>query len=1074
MQSKADLELHGITQAQVADELERFLSAYGEVEAPQSADAADTDTQIKNLSLLLAQAISATPSGTVLDIGAGNGILLQRLSDLDAFVQSPGWTYAAADFEESAEAILKLATHLRLHRRVEVLTLEDLHSTWVPRTCPSTVTVIIRNVMHELDIVHTSTLLTTLTNRLQPADTVIIQDLLVMHTAERGNACWTTDCFAEVLQHLGFKFSFVVEPTTRGSRWFTFVCSLPVNPLLTIDQVQDIVCRARFKQFLVWKELGSLVESDNRVRQVALIDFDLQLAALQMQLFAVNADSVRPLTSEQQYVVSHATFTKHLAAFDVPAFVRTIVPIDRPPNFRDRAHNQDALEAFLLDASSLVLVVGGPFMGKTHLVQEVLARRAHDRQPVFIDAQATTGVWNMVEQYLVGIGCIVPYDLLATFQHLTFSSLEEPLKSLVDRVSRNTVVCFDHFERSLDPNLVISDGDIQRFLSILVQGPSAKVIVTTRRDPAITFLPSEIRVNVQQPTLGRFPHGEHVENVLDDFVNRAAFGITEYPEELLLAIDRFPYLAALAGRVIRAESGRSLQEPRFLSLVRKRLRDALLYRIVTPEARPAIELGRVLRIPVPRRMFEALAGQAAVKAAEELGLVYSTRDRLAGELLTGPEILRGDFERDGDHEDIAQAQDRRGRRQHVQAAHWYERLYREERDPRWLRESYYHTTAHGDPERLQRFGVMYRDELFAAGEYWFQDDKDFKSALVAFQAARNLGLKTYLCRMRIAGCLMRVGDRKAGEDLYRQLIVEYPSNSGPKTSYVDSLLYCRDFTGALKALQSFSFSVEDDPWIAHEFGRAYLGIHRYADAVRAFEYQLSVAPKPIAYHMLARAYLRLGERDEVTRVLEDGLAGYHDDNYLKLDYAAHLIRLGHIEPGCDAESLLASLPQDGRVLQQLVKLLCAQDRADEAVQLLNDRDWRIRPDRYKTPIQVEIYIAKQQFEYALSLLRNILSDDEHLVGLKKKVYLRWAGSARSVGERKRIAKEGLSVPLDAALRRNIPIMVTSARLALLAEDRAQFEELLSEISALNAQVARLLRDEEDEEIGYWEEVAFDS
>jgi outer membrane murein-binding lipoprotein Lpp len=53
-------------------------------------------------------------------------------------------------------------------------------------------------------------------------------------------------------------------------------------------------------------------------------------------------------------------------------------------------------------------------------------------------------------------------------------------------------------------------------------------------------------------------------------------------------------------------------------------------------------------------------------------------------------------------------------------------------------------------------------------------------------------------------------------------------------------------------------------------------------------------------------------------------------------------------------------------------------------------------------------------------------------------------------------------------------MVTSARLALLAEDRAQFEELLSEISALNAQVARLLRDEEDEEIGYWEEVAFDS
>jgi hypothetical protein len=189
-------------------------------------------------------------------------------------------------------------------------------------------------------------------------------------------------------------------------------------------------------------------------------------------------------------------------------------------------------------------------------------------------------------------------------------------------------------------------------------------------------------------------------------------------------------------------------------------------------------------------MLDALAGEVAVKAAEELGLIYTVRDRLAGELLTGPAILREDVEKDADDEDIAQEEGRRGRRRHVQAAHWYERLYREERDPRWLRESYYHTTINADPERLRNFGVLYRDELFAAGEYWFQDDKDFKSArdfksaLVAFQAAYSLGLRTYLCRMRIASCRMRVGDRKAGEDLYHKLIAEYSNNSGPKTSYV--------------------------------------------------------------------------------------------------------------------------------------------------------------------------------------------------------------------------------------------------------------------------------------------------
>lgn len=275
-----------------------------------------------------------------------------------------------------------------------------------------------------------------------------------MHTAERGNACWTSDSFAEVLRRLGFKYVFVNEPSARGTQWFTFVCSLPASAELSQDQILDIICKARLKQYFVWKELGSLVEADSRVQQIALIDFDLQLAALQTQLFEVNAESVQSPTIDEQHTIARETFTKHLASFDVPAFIRTIEPIDRPPNFRDRAHNQDALEAFLLDESSLVVVVGGSFMGKTYLVQEVLARRAHDRQPILIDVHATTSIWNVIEQYLAGLGCIVPNDLLASFDHLMFQSLEEPLTNLVTRVGRNTVVCFDHFERLIDPNLL--------------------------------------------------------------------------------------------------------------------------------------------------------------------------------------------------------------------------------------------------------------------------------------------------------------------------------------------------------------------------------------------------------------------------------------------------------------------------------------------------------------------------------------------------------------------------------------------------------------------------------------------
>lgn len=1074
MQSTSKVDAPAFTQEQLVAELERFLSTYGATEPPQLPDAAETDTQIKNLILTLAQAINASPKGTIVDIGAGKGVLLQRLSGLDAFVNSPNWVYAAAEFEEAANSILKLATDLRVHRRVEFLTLDELYSGWLPSVhCPPPYVVVIRNVFHELDIFQTSTLFKTLITRLQPTDTVIIQDLLVMHTAERGNACWTADAMSEVLQKLGFKSTFVVEPTSRGNRWLTFVCnvqseSCPVRE----DKVLDIIRNSRHTQLLLWKELGSLVKGDNRATQIALIDFDLQVAALQTQLFVAKTESVEPLTNTEQNDAAHDTFTKHLARFDVSAFVQTITPLDRPPNFRDRAHSQDALEGFLLDNSSLVLIVGGTLMGKTYLVQEVLARRAHDRQVISIDMQVTTSIWNMVEQYLTGLGCVVPTELLAGFEHLAFSALDEPFRNLVDRVSRNSIVCLDHFERLLDPNSKVTDIEIRDFLGILTTGRSAKVIITSRREPNLGFLPNTVRVNTQQPAIGRFPNGDHVENVLDDFVNRAALGISAYPDELLSAIDRLPYLAALAGRVIRAEGESAIQDPKFLLLVKKRLRDALMLRILTPEARPAVELLRILRVAIPRLMFEALAGASAVKAAEELGLIYALHDRMAGELLSGPDILRRDFER-LEETDEAQLEDRNSKRKHLQIGHWYERLYRETQDPRWLRESYFHATVFGDSVRLERFGNMYRDEIFGAGESWFLR-KDFKGALSAFESAFKLGLRTYHCRLRLASCLMRVNNRGAGEEQYRKLIEEYESTNGPKTSYIDSLLYCRDFAAALEALRRYRLTIEDDPWIAHEYGRAYLGLHQYADAVRAFGHQLSVDPSRVAYHMLARAYQRLGDRDEVARVLEEGLGAFWDDSNLKLDYAAHLIRSGEIELGGEAENLLLSLPMDGRVLQQLVKLLCSQGRADEAAELMKKRDWQVSPERYKKPIEVEIYIAKDQFKEALAALRNVPADDEHLTGMKIKTYLRWARREHRPDEQKRIALDGLSLPVDPLLRTNIPIMVTLTRLALIAEDSAQYDGLLAEISALNSNVAVLLHDEVEKEIAYWEEFTFDA
>ena len=212
-----------------------------------------------------------------------------------------------------------------------------------------------------------------------------------------------------------------------------------------------------------------------------------------------------------------------------------------------------------------------------------------------------------------------------------------------------------------------------------------------------------------------------------------------------------------------------------------------------------------------------------------------------------------------------------------------------------------------------------------------------------------------------------------------------------RTSYVDSLLFKREFQAALSALEGFKFSVSDDEWVAHEFGRAYLGLHRYKDAVSAFETQMALKPEPIVFHMLARAYHRTGDKNNVLRVLRAGRNWYPEDKQLKIDYAAQLVRLGQEADRREAEEILndlqVSFPSDGRVLQQLCKLLCGEGRIDEAERAV--RGQVIYPERYRIPISVEISIGRRRFEEALSALQDSTTDDEHLIGLTRKVYLRW-------------------------------------------------------------------------------------
>jgi tetratricopeptide (TPR) repeat protein len=1056
------------------DELKQFIGNYGDSPTRQSVEAAATDVQLKTFALTLATQISSSECGTIVDIGCGSGILLQRLVDLESFKRASRWVYVASDHNEVLEEVLQLATKLRIHRRVEVLPLELLHSHWVKDEQFSKPTiVVVRNVFHELNIVETAKLLNTIANSINWGDLVLIQDLQVFPSAERGNACWNLSNFVGVLTRIGMSAVGVEEPTRSGNQWFTLVCHRTSQNSLDLTKVTQIVIDERSKQYHRWTGFGSLVLKDNRSQRIALLDLDLQLAALQKQLLDVNAPTIEAPTPDRQRDIASKTFAAHLDLFDVNEFSKQVVSIEAPPNFRDRRNSQNELENFIRDDAPLALIVGGPFMGKTYLVSEVLSRRAYERHVVMLDAQITSSVWNLLEQYLAAIGCAFSYEVVANFRDASLRDIESILIRFIEKVSRWTIVVIDHFERLLDPKGSISDPEIARLLECIVSAVAAKVILTSRRPPLSQFIPGDFSIAVQPP-IGRFPEGkEDIEHLLDDFVSRVGKKV-QYPSTLFEAIDRYPYLAALAGRIIRKEGIDAFGDPKFFDLLRLRLREDLLKRIVTSRAQPAIELLSLLRIPIPRRMFEQLAGVDSVREAEDLGLLYTIKDR-ASEYLTGVTVLRPQYEELKEDEGLSAEHGDVFQYKHQQITWWYSHLYRRTDDPRWIREAHYHVLASGDIGELHKFGVAYKSELFAAGEYWFRSRRDFKASLEAFFAAKRLGLVSVLLEMRIAGCLMRSGRVEEGEERYRSLIAQYDT-SGLKSSYIDSLLYIRDFSGALDRLEEYGFQVNDGPWTAHQYGRTYLGKHMYKEAIHAFKVQLSLKPESIAYHMLARSHHRAGERIDVDRVLSEGLKRYTDDKYLKLDYAAHLIRMGDANKMPRADQILRKMhqqsPTDGKVLQQFVRMLCATGRVREAEEILKQQKWRIEPERYRLPIEVTILLGERRYVDAITKLRDIPNSDEHLLGMKKKAYLWWSLNESDSDERKVIATSGLNIPIDAALQHNIPIMVTSARLAKLAEDDERFEQMVKQIEEINSGVADLLR-QESQELGYWEEDALD-
>jgi tetratricopeptide (TPR) repeat protein/SAM-dependent methyltransferase len=1053
------------------EKLQELLVAYGDADSMQEPEEASTDNQLKSLTLVIEEVLHKNPQGTVLDIGCGKGVLLSKLAQLPSFRDNSKWHYLGADYSSQHDFVLQFAASLRLHRRCDVIDNDALYASWVTNyETPLPLLIFIRNVFHEMKILDTARLLHLLHEKLDFNDTLLIQDLLVFPMAERGNVCWDSACLSRVFDQIGFDAYLVEEPSRSGAQWFSAKVTkrADAKPLL-VEDVHTIVANGRLAQLEKWRSAGRLTlrHSDSRFGKITLLDFDLQTVGLYQQLEDAGFLSTSQ-QAEKPILEPSAAMQLALSSYDPSILDRDKVQLPAARNFRDRKHSQDELEVFLNSEDSVVVIQGGTSCGKSVLVSHVLSRRARGRSIVPIDCETALDIWPMLEQYLLAIGCRSSLEILSREKILPFESLRGSISTLVGDVSQKSIIVFDHFEKLIDPNGQVLDLEISQFLTILASADGAKVVITTRKEPALHFLPETVGVNTTQPPVGRFPVGPYVENLLDDYVDRRSIGIEHYPTNLLDAIDRFPYLATLAGKLV-AEAGIAVAEdPEVLRIIRLYLFDELARRIATPEARPALQLACLLRIPAPRILFEGVVGATATVAAVETGLLYSIPDRYRGDLLSCASVLRDpdtDFDSVDDDIDVGAKLEE----VHSEIAKWYAIISKDaEGDPRWIREAHYHTLASGDMTELARFGSLYKAELFWAARTWFRRYRDYEHALEALLAAETMGLRTYETRMLTAACLVRVGKRSDGETRYRELIADFPNQEGVKTSLIDSLLRIGENNDALTALEEFGLSMYGpNPWVAGQYGRAYLGLHNYTKASEAFKLQLKkyTQPPAIVFVRLAQSYFQSGERTKAQKTVTEGLEAHGDSPALNTLHCANLLRSNTLSDQEEAEQRLEALadvyPRNGYVLQKLVTASALLGHLPQAIARLDRIQWRVEPPNLEKPVRIAVFLAQRQFRPALEIADTLSTKDEYGQAIMRKVFLKWASAEKTVEGQRRIAEKGLEREVPQSCLNNVPILTMYSQLARIAGDTDRYDQVIKRIREINIQAAENISGAED-------------
>ena len=1053
--------------------LERYITSYTQRKLIQSPDDAGSDPQLATIVIKIAETISQHEHGALIDLGCGHGTFLKRISELPAFRDNSKWVYVAIDEDEKLDEVARLSRKLGVGRRVEPVPLKDFYKTW-PEISSNQV-LFCRNVLHELSISQTSRLLRHTARNFKPNDLLIIQDLMRFPESERHHVCWLPDKLERCLVDHGFlSVTTVPQGTRSGNAWFNQTAYGCNATSITQKESNIIVTKARQEQWKLWSALDTETEKNlpNRSELIQALDLDLQLVSLTRMLQQVGAIDVKldPTIARRIRQKEFAGRIDHFVKKNKG--LRSQDPV-KQKHFRERGNQLDEMEAFLRSTNKVSLVFGGAGTGKTSFVNHLLDGRIYGKSMVWIDGRSNRSFWSIVEQIFAQSGLHISSDLLSATDELPYDSVKSAIGKFLNKYSSKMIIVVDNFDQFIDSNGYVIDRRIENLLKFILSKNGIKIISTSRADFLPQFMKSastpDLPVIVQ---MGRFVTKRTVENVLDDYFDRASSGVQNYPSQLIDAIDRHPLIATLAGQVLGQNGKRLMLDTEFISEVRRQLRNELTDRLVDDKSRQAVETSSKLRVAVPSELLKKISSEDSIYHAKVSEVLYSIPDRIWKNLLTTLGLFRLRTVSDLTPSSI-QKENQIDKSFHETVADAYLKIYYQDDDPKWIRESHYHRmlSGHLNAKQLAGFaGKYYVPELISSAIYCFKRQKNYKSALELFDAAQGLSKLDEQALMWRASCLIRIGETLRGEEEFRNLIENYPKNRGIKTSHIDALLHTNDWLGAKTTLENYALKPEQTNWIANQWGRVYLGLHRYDLCIPIFQSLVrGGSADPHSYVYLARAHQQFGDLKEAINVLRSGKVAYPSNEGILTSLGADLERAKQDDEALAIlEPVFVSNPTNARAALGIIRVKLRDRDMSAARRILRRAEKHAVPalEWAITTANAEVIISNGDPKLAAHFLRENVGENESLYGLMLEAYTTVISNTDDIDAIDEIAKEVAEVKLPSNMDLNVPMLVTRANYAIAAKEKSIFDCVVDDLASTKIDPSEIERLRQKWRIGF--------